>query len=105
MSQIQERLSENKVPLVIAIIQWFVTTILQVDRTFFTYDSETTFFFIIKCLYLLLLMVTWCFVFMVYRKIKAQDANYKRGGTSFFSLFFNHDGIVADFMAGNLVMG
>lgn len=28
MSQIQERLSENKMPLVIALIQWFVTTIL-----------------------------------------------------------------------------
>ncbi|MBO5450608.1 MAG: hypothetical protein J6A11_03585 [Lachnospiraceae bacterium] len=87
MSQIQERLSENKVPLVIAIIQWFVTTILQVDRTFFTYDSETTFFFIIKCLFLLLLMVAWCFVFMVYRKIKAQDANYKRGVQVFLVYF------------------
>lgn len=87
MSQIQERLSENKVPLVIALIQWFITTILQVDRAFFTYDSETTFFFIIKCLYLLLLMVAWCFVFMVYRKIKAQDVDYKRGVQVFLVYF------------------
>lgn len=87
MSQIQERLSENKVPLVIALIQWFITTILQVDRAFFTYDSETTFFFIIKCLYLLLLMVAWCFVFMVYHKIKAQDVDYKRGVQVFLSIF------------------
>ena len=87
MSQIQERLSENKVPLVIALIQWFITTILQVDRAFFTYDSETIFFFIIKCLYLVLLMVAWCFGFMVYRKIKAQDVDYKRGVQVFLVYF------------------
>lgn len=32
-------------------------------------------------------MVAWCFGFMVYRKIKAQDANYKRGAQVFWVYF------------------
>ncbi len=74
-----DRVRENKIPLTIAIIQWFITTILQLDRLFFTYVHENKYFMATKALYLIFLAVVWCFFFDVHKKIKAENENYKRG--------------------------
>lgn len=69
----------NRVPLICAFIQWCVTVLLQVDRAFFIYEYKTKYYLVVKFLYLILLMVTWCFGFHAYRKIKEQNADYQRG--------------------------
>lgn len=72
-------LHKNKVPVIIACIQWFLTTIFQVDRLFFVYDSENSLFLLVKALYFILLLIFWIFIFDVYDKIKTHDKKYKRG--------------------------
>lgn len=66
-------------PIIIALIQWFLTTIFQVDRLYFTYDVENKMILTIKLLYLIFLIVGWCFIFLAIRKIKSDDVSWKRG--------------------------
>ena len=35
-----EMIQKNKIPICIASIQWFVTTVFQVDRLFFSYELD-----------------------------------------------------------------
>lgn len=74
---------KNKKPIMIALVQWFLTTLLQVDRLYFCYDHETIYLTVSKFLYLCLLLAAWCFGFHAYRKIKERDVNYCRGFTIF----------------------
>lgn len=76
-----------KYPLVIAVVQWFITTILQVDRAFFTYDQETLYFVLTKILYLVFLILIWCFIFEVHEKVKQNDKDWKRGVSIFLPYF------------------
>lgn len=82
-----EILHKNKIPVFIACIQWFLTTIFQVDRLFFDYDSENSLFLLVKALYFTFLLICWIFVFAVYDKIKTHDKMYKRG-LFIFSAYF-----------------
>ncbi len=70
---------ENKIPIIIAFIQWFLTTLFRVDRLFFSYDHVTKWMLATKILYLAFLILAWCFGFHVYREIKSGNDNYKRG--------------------------
>lgn len=78
-------MQENKLinsiskPTLIAIIQWFITTALQVDRLFFTYDHETRYTLLVKVLYFLFLLLAWHFIFMAIEKIKSSDELWQRG--------------------------
>ena len=72
-------LKRNKIPVMIASVQWFVTTALQINRLFFTYDTETNYLLITKVLYFCFLVIIWCFGFDSYKKIKSGDRSYKRG--------------------------
>ncbi len=72
-------LKEKKIPIFIALVQWFITTILQVDRLFFSYERESIYFFVTKVLYLFLLLAGWCFIFHAAQKIKSGDETWKRG--------------------------
>jgi hypothetical protein len=72
-------IKDNKYPIVFAIVQWFITTLLQVDRAFFIYDSETKVFLIVKALYLIFLIVSWCFGVDAYKKLRSGNEDYKRG--------------------------
>ena len=84
---VTEILHKNRVPVFIACVQWFLTTIFQVDRLFFVYDSENSLFLLVKALYFTLLLISWIFVFNVYDKIKAHDKKYERG-LYFFGVYF-----------------
>lgn len=79
MHWIKRILTEYKIPLLLAVTQWFITTILQVDRAFFTYDNETKYYVTIKILYMLFLLIIWCFGFTAAKKIIKQDSEYRRG--------------------------
>ena len=76
-----------KKPIIIALFQWFLTTILQVDRLFFIYQSETRNMLIIKGAYLLFLIVTWCYIFFASGEIKAGNDLYCRGASVFVTYF------------------
>ena len=39
--RIKNVICRNRLPLICAVIQWYVTVLLQVDRSFFIYDHET----------------------------------------------------------------
>ena len=69
----------NKRPVLIAIMQWFITTAFQVDRLFFSYSEETTKLIVVKGLYLFFLIVAWNFGFYAVGKIKSGDEQYNRG--------------------------
>ena len=72
-------LRRKKIPVLIASAQWFVTTILQIDRLFFSYDVESGYLLATKALYFCFLVIIWCFGFDAYKKIKSGDENYARG--------------------------
>lgn len=66
-------------PTLVAIIQWFITTVLQVDRLFFTYDHETRYTLLIKAVYFLFLLAVWHFIFTAKEKIKSGYELWQRG--------------------------
>lgn len=72
-------IKDNKIPIAIAWIQWFLTTVFQIDRLFFTYSNGTKIYVGIKILYLMFLIIAWCFLFHVRAKVKEQNEIYKRG--------------------------
>lgn len=73
-----EIIRKNKIPLCIASIQWFVTTVLQVDRLFFSYERENKYLITTKILYYMVLIVGWCFAAELYRKLRAGNTFYQR---------------------------
>lgn len=74
-----EYIKERWIPISIAWAQWFITTILQVDRLFFVYDYETKYYVVIKILYLFFLLAVWCFIFEAAKRMRAGDENWRRG--------------------------
>ncbi len=74
-------------PLSLAVIQWLVTTLLRVDRVFFTYDHVTPWMVGTKVLYLLFLGVAWSFLFTTIRNVRARKPEWKRGATVFGCYF------------------
>lgn len=78
---VMRRIAHYKTPFVAAFIQWFFTTIFQVDKLFFVYDAtmDTVLYRSIKVLYLVFLLLSWSFVFFVYERYKANDPKYRRG--------------------------
>lgn len=79
MEIIKNILNKNRTPLFIAVVIWFTTTVLQIDRAFFVYDNENKILVVVKILYLIFLMISCCFLNNCYENIKNQDPDYKRG--------------------------
>ena len=77
-----------QIPLKIAVIQWFITTVLQVDRAFFIYEYETKCFWIVKFFYFMFLVIAWSFGFNVYKQLKSENLEYKRG-VQIFVIYFS----------------
>lgn len=73
-----EMIQKNKIPICIASIQWFVTTVFQVDRLFFSYELDRKYLITTKILYYIVLVVSWCFGVDVYRKLRSGNAFYQR---------------------------
>lgn len=73
-----EIVQKNKIPVCIASIQWFVTTVFQVDRLFFSYHLDSKYLITTKILYYIALIAAWCFGADVYRKLRAGNAFYQR---------------------------
>ncbi|CDD58922.1 hypothetical protein [Clostridium sp. CAG:43] len=81
------RFKNNQIPLELAFLQWFVTSLLQIDRAFFYYDSETKYFFIVKLGYFICLVFFWKFVLKVYAELKQGNDEYIRGRQIFLVYF------------------
>lgn len=84
----------NKSATIVAVLQWFFTTVFQIDRVFFTYDAETLTYVFVKILYLLFIIICWNFIFSVYHHIKAGNELYKRG----FRIFCVYSAILMFFL-------
>ncbi|MBE5863363.1 MAG: hypothetical protein E7295_11000 [Lachnospiraceae bacterium] len=80
-------LDKNRIPICIALLQWMITIILQVDRLFFTYSEINHVQVLVKASYLIALVLTWCSLFHVVRKCKEGNQCYKRGILYFVSYF------------------
>lgn len=74
-------------PLSLAVLQWLVTTLLRVDRVFFTYDHVTPWYVATKVLYFLFLAVAWCFCFAAVRNIRDGKPDWHRGA-QVFAVYF-----------------
>lgn len=66
-------------PLIIAFVQWFLTTVFQFDRLFYSYDTETALIYAVKVLFFLMLILIWEYIFFVKDKVATGDTIYKRG--------------------------
>lgn len=66
-------------PVIIAVIQWSVTTILHIDRLYFKYENINKVYIAVKIGYLFLLVFTWIWLFNAIREIKEGNPKYKRG--------------------------
>lgn len=69
---------EYKVPFLFAVIHWYVTSALQIDRLFFTYTKESPILFIVKIVYLFVLLLGWCFGYRYISKLRERDPFYIR---------------------------
>ncbi len=87
MGKVKEYAIKYRIPFIVALIQWFLTTLFQLDRKFFVYEEETKYFLIVKVAYFIFLIVTWCFVFHVYKEYKAHNDKYRRGAQVFVVYF------------------
>lgn len=88
MTEAKKYIFENRFPIGGAVAQWLVTTMLQVDRAFFSYDYETKYFLIVKGLCFAFLLLVWLFAFNVEKKTKSGDQTYRRG-VQIFTLYFS----------------
>lgn len=88
MKIIKDFLSEYKIPTLLAFIHWYTTTLLQIDRNFFTYETETKYMIVIKILYLFVLLISWNFVFFCRNQVRDNNDLYKRG-ILIFSVYFS----------------
>lgn len=70
---LREKIKMNKMPIILALIHWFLLMILQVDRNFFVYTHENTAMMISKAFSLLLLEFLWILVFYLYKGYKAKN--------------------------------
>lgn len=75
----KERFKKFWLPTAIAAVQWLLTTILQVDRLFFSYDGIPIRMLMVKVLYFIFLLASWNFIFSVIRRVRSGDEKYKRG--------------------------
>lgn len=70
---------KNKWPLMIAVIHFWITTVLQTDRLFFCYKEESCIILGIKVLYLIFLVCMWSFLFYVKEQYADGNQNIIRG--------------------------
>lgn len=78
---------------IIAILQWAVTTFLQVDRLFFVYENKNNYYHITKALFLIFLIIFWNFIFIAVKKIREKKAEWIRG-RDFFVTYFIFSSVV-----------
>lgn len=67
------------IPSVIALVQWGLTYLLQIDRLYFRYEQDYWFTYGVKLLYLVFLILIYNFAFWVFQKCKNRDSSYIRG--------------------------
>ncbi|SFO21958.1 hypothetical protein SAMN04487831_11267 [Pseudobutyrivibrio sp. UC1225] len=87
MAKFSLMLNKYKVPCFGAVIQWFITIMLHIDKHIFVYESRTYLTYIIRILYLLFLLIVWCYCYFFINKLLADDELYKRGAI-IFSIYF-----------------
>lgn len=82
-------IKENKIPIILALIHFFISILFKIDKCFFNYpDIFFTNMIIIKILYFISLFFFWGFNYHVYKKIKENNEIYKRG-LNFFLIYFS----------------
>lgn len=85
LETVQSFIKERKIPTFFAIVQWLVTTMLQTDRLFFTYEEDNYVLYTVKILYLFLLLAAWnyaAYVILNYKNIRI------RRGVRIFTIYF-----------------
>ena len=76
----------HKLPITCALLQWYFSNLLQIDRLFFIYENENDCFYLIKTLYLIWLVFVWCSCSELYMLYKMGHARVKRG----FEIFITY---------------
>lgn len=72
-------LQKMKIPLMLAFVHFFVTTVFQLDKAFFVYERDTRCYYCIKFLYLIALLTAWCFAWHICRQFRDGDERVRRG--------------------------
>lgn len=67
-----------KIPLTIAFAHFVLSSVFQIDRLFFEYKHYNSKIILIKILYFICLLISWCFVFYVKKQIKYRNQFYIR---------------------------
>ena len=73
-----EKQTKYWLPYIIALIQWLITSIIQIDRIFFEYDQINVRVIVVKVLYLITLVLMWKIIFKVYDEVKNRNVYYIR---------------------------
>lgn len=71
-------LRQYKIPFILGIVHWLITTVIKLDKLFFVYSTSTKYMLVTKGLYLLALVLAYSFIWKVYKKIKEGNVFYKR---------------------------
>ncbi|MBR3812475.1 MAG: hypothetical protein IKK38_01235 [Spirochaetaceae bacterium] len=78
IEMIKTLFNSYKVSLALAFLHFWVTTVFQLDKCFFVYDSDTQYYYFIKLLYFFTLCFLYCFVFYVYKQCRLGNKKVKR---------------------------
>lgn len=77
-----------KSSILISISIWFVTTVLQIDRLFFSYDQESSKMLRVKVSYFIFLVCFTKFILYAKNKISSGDSEFLRGW-QIFKVYFS----------------
>ena len=77
-----------KSSILISLLIWFITTVLQIDRLFFSYDQETSKMLMVKVSYFIFLLCLTKFILYTKNKISSGDSEFLRGW-QIFKVYFS----------------
>lgn len=67
-----------KLPILVALIQWYITILFQVEKFFTSYPSQPRTKLVIHILYLFCLIIFWSFIYYVKQQYKSNNPRVKR---------------------------
>ncbi len=86
-SRMRDWFRKYLLPVVLAVLQWGIWQLFNVGRGFLMYDPSRLYTWVQKGMFLIFLLMGWCFAFYVARGIREGNRGLKRG-LQVFSVYF-----------------
>lgn len=78
MIKVKKFITNHRLAICLAIIHWFITTLFQLDRLFFQYETENKTMLVAKIVYFFSLLAIYCYCSVSYAKYKINPICFKK---------------------------